>query len=257
MPLDLALDAHWASGYLLAMTRVAAFVVASPFLPKSIPMVGRAGFTMVAGLALSSTVPDLGLAGLVASVSVNVAVGLVLGFLTGLMLHVFTVAGDLLDVTSGLSVAAVFDPLTGGRGAVLGRTFSVAAMTLFLVVGGLGAVVRGLAASVDVIALDGAIRLHPDMITLVIDLSARLLVAGLELALPAVAALFLTEVVLGLAARFAPQANVLMLGLPVKVLVLLVTVGLVVVLFPEAMAGVLDGVERAFVQGIRGLHPGG
>lgn len=257
MPLDLAVDAHWASGYLLAMTRVAAFVVASPLLPRSVPVVGRAGFTMVVGFALATAVPDLALPALVAGVTVNVVVGLVLGFLTGMLLHLFTVAGDLLDVTSGLSVAGVFDPLTGGRGAVLGRTFSLGALTLFLVAGGLAAVVRGLGASVEVIALDGAIRMHADMITLAIDLSARLLVAGVELALPAVAALFLTEVVLGLAARFAPQANVLMLGLPVKVLVLLLTVGLVLLLFPEAMAGVFASMERTFVDGIRGLHPGG
>ena len=257
MGLDLALDAHWAAGFLLAMTRVAAFVVASPLLPQSVPMVGRAGFTVVVGLALTTSVPDLALTGLLGGMTVNVTVGLVLGFLTGLMLHLFTVAGDLLDVTSGLSIGAVFDPLTGDRGAVLGRMFPLAALTLFLVVGGLAAVVRGLAASVEVIALDGAIRMHTDMITLAVDLSAHMLVAGVELALPALAALFLTEVVLGLAARFAPQANVLMLGLPVKVLVLLVTASLVILLFPEAMAGLLEAVEQTFVDGIRGLHPGG
>lgn len=257
MGLDLALDANWATGYLLAMTRVAAFVVASPLLPQSIPVVGRAGFTLVVGLALSSSVPDLALTGLVGSMAVNVFVGLVLGFLTGMMLHLFTVAGDVLDVTSGLSIGAVFDPLTGDRGAVLGRMFPLAAMALFLVAGGLAALVRGLAASVEVIGLDGSVRMHTDMITLAIDLSAHLLIAGIELALPAVAALFLTEVVLGLAARFAPQANVLMLGLPVKILVLLLTAGLVVLLFPEAMAGLLEMVEATFVDGIRGLHPGG
>lgn len=257
MDLDLALNAHWASGYLLAMTRVAAFVVASPLLPKSIPVVGRAGFTMVVGLALTTAVPDLGVAGLLASVTINVAVGLILGFLTGIMLHVFTVAGDLLDVTSGLSVAAVFDPLTGGRGAVLGRMFPLAGLTLFLAIGGLAAVTRGLGLSVAAIPLDGAIRLHSDMIALSIDLTARLLVAGVELALPAVAALFLTEVVLGLAARFAPQANVLMLGLPIKILVLLLTTGLVILLFPEAMAGIMETIERTFVDVLRGLQPGG
>lgn len=255
--LDLTLDANWAIGYLLAMTRVAAFVVASPFLPKTIPMVGRVGFTVVVGLALTTAVPDPGLMGLVANATVNVAIGLVLGFLTGLMFHLFTVAGDFMDTTSALGVAAVFDPLTGGRSAPMGRLFPLAALALFLVVGGLGAVVRGLAASVDVIALDGSIRAHQDMITLAIDLTSRMLVAGVELALPVVAALFLTEVVLGMAARFAPQANVLMLGLPIKILVLLVTVGMAVLLFPEAMTGVLDVVERTFVDGLRGLHPGG
>jgi flagellar biosynthetic protein FliR len=238
------------------MIRVAAFVVATPMLPRSIPVVGRAGVVIVLGFALASPTPDTSLPALIAAAAVNIGVGLVLGFLTGVILHLFTVAGDILDVTSGLSVAAVFDPLTGDRGAVLGRLFPLAAVTIFLAVGGLGALVQGLAASVAVIPLDGAIRFNAGLIDVAVTVTGRILVAGVELALPAVAALFLSEVVLGLASRFAPQANVLMLGLPLKILVLLTTVPLVLLLFPEAMAGMMDVVDRTFVDGINGLRVG-
>lgn len=254
--MELALDAEWATGLLLAMIRVASFVVATPLLPRSIPVVGRAGVVVVLGLALASPAPDTSLAGLLAGAAVNVGVGLVLGYLTGVVLHLFTVAGTVLDVTSGLSVAAVFDPLTGDQGAVLGRILPLAAVTIFLAVGGLGALVQGLAASVAVIPLDGAIRLDAGLIDVAIGVTARLLVAGVELALPAVAALFLSEVVLGLASRFAPQANVLMLGLPLKIIVLLTTLPLVLLLFPEAVAGMMELIERSFVDGIGGLRAG-
>lgn len=252
--MDLALDAEWIAGLLLAMTRVAAFVVATPMLPRSIPMVGRAGVVVVLGFALTSPMPDTSVAALLGAATVNVGIGLVLGYLTGVVLHLFAVAGDLLDVTSGLSVAAVFDPLTGDRAAVLGRMLPLAAVTIFLAVGGLGALVQGLAASVAVIPLDGAIRLDAGLIDVAIGVTGRLLVAGVELALPAVAALFLSEVVLGLASRFAPQANVLMLGLPLKIIVLLTTAPLVLLLFPEAMAGMMEMTERMFVDGINGLR---
>ncbi|MEX0834450.1 MAG: flagellar biosynthetic protein FliR [Nitriliruptor sp.] len=252
--MELALDAHWASGYLLAMIRVSAFVVATPLLPRSIPVVGRAGVVIVLGFALTSPMADTSVPALFGAAGVNVAVGLLLGFLTGVVLHLFTIAGDALDVTSGLSVAAVFDPLTGDRGAILGRLFPLAAVTIFLAVGGLGALVEGLAASVTAIPLDGAVRFDPGLVGVAIAITGRLLVAGVELALPAIAALFLSEVVLGLASRFAPQANVLMLGLPLKIILLLVTVGLVLLLFPEAMAGMMEMIERAFVDGIDGMR---
>lgn len=252
--MELALDAEWAAGLLLAMTRVAAFVVATPMLPRSIPVVGRAGVVVVLGFALTAPMPGTSLTALLAAAVVNAGVGFVLGYLTGVILHLFTVAGDALDVTSGLSVAAVFDPLTGDRGAVLGRLFPLAALTIFLAVGGLGALVRGLAASVVAIPLDGAIRLDPGLIDVAVRVTGQLLVSGVELALPAIAALFLSEVVLGLASRFAPQANVLMLGLPLKVIVLLTTAPLVLLLFPEAMAGMMEVIERTFVDGIDGLR---
>lgn len=254
--MELSIDAAWASGYVLAMTRVAAFVLASPLVPRSLPLPGRLGFVVVVGLALTGPLADTGLPVLLSSVAVNVAIGLLLGWLTGVVLHLFTVAGDLLDVTSGLSVGMVFDPLRGGQGAVLGRLFPLSAVTIFLAVGGLGALVRGLHASVVAVPLDGSIRVHAGMVQLAIEVTARLLVAGVELALPAAAALFLGEVVLGVASRFAPQANVLMLGLPLKILILLGTLGLVVALFPEAMAGVFDTVGDTFRDAIAGLTPG-
>ena len=45
-----------------------------------------------------------------------------------------------------------------------------------------------------------------------------MLVAAVEMAMPALAALFVAEVVLGIASRFAPQANIFLLGLPAKVI---------------------------------------
>lgn len=254
--MDLTLDASWAVGYLLAMIRVAAFVAATPMLPRSIPVVGRAGVVVVVGLALASPIPAGDVAALLGGATVNLAIGLVLGYLTGVVLHIFTVAGDILDVTSGLSVAAVFDPLTGGRGSVLGRMFPLVAVTIFLAIGGLPALIEGLGASVAVVPLDGAVRMDAGLIDVAIAVTGHVLVAGVELALPAVASLFLSEVVLGLASRFAPQANVLMLGLPLKIIVLLTTVPLVLLLFPEALAGMLDLVDQGFLDGINGLRAG-
>jgi len=39
-------------------------------------------------------------------------VGAVLGYMTGLILRLFIVAGGLIDFTSSLSAAQIFDPLT-------------------------------------------------------------------------------------------------------------------------------------------------
>ena len=60
-------------------------------------------------------------------------------------------------------------------------------------------------------------------------------------------ALFAAEVVLGIAARFAPQANVFLVGLPLKIITALSTVWLVVLLFPETFTGTLQVIERSFV----------
>ena len=74
--------------------------------------------------------------------------------------------------------------------------------------------------------------------------------------MPALAALFMTEVVLGIASRFAPQANVFLIGLPAKIIAALASVGAVVLLVPETMDGVLTIIGDTFRDAIASFRIG-
>lgn len=252
--MNLALDVEWASGLLLAMTRVAAFVVATPLMPRAVPVVGRAGVVIVLGYFLADPLSGpVGLDLLLAASVSNAVVGLTLGYLTGIVFHLFPIAGGIVDVTSGISVGAVFDPSLGDTGAVFSRLFTITALTAFFVIGGVETLVRGLATSIDVVPLDGAIGFEAGLATVAVTLVGRMMIAGIELALPVLTAIVLAEVVLGLASRFAPQANVFLLGLPLKLIATFATVAVVMLAFPETLGAMLDGIDRTFVHGLRGL----
>lgn len=252
--LDLALDARDLVGLLLALTRVGGFVVASPLLARVVPLPGRLAVVVTVGLFLASppaATPTL--FELLALAAGNAVVGLVLGFLTGVLFQLFAVAGGLVDLTSGLAVAALFDPTRGEQAAVFARLFSLLALALFFALGGLQLLVRGLALSVAALPLDAGLAPGPGLADTALELTSRLLLLGTELALPVLAALFLVEVVLGLASRLAPQANVFLLGIPAKLLLTLAVVSSSLLLFP----GVLDGLTRAigdtFADALRAL----
>jgi len=57
---------------------------------------------------------------------------------------------------------------------------------------------------------------------------------------PAIAALFVVEVLLGIASRFAPQANGFLLGIPAEIATALASVSAVLLLVPETMDGALN-----------------
>ena len=61
------------------------------------------------------------------------------------------------------------------------------------------------------------------------------MIAAVEIAAPLLAALFLTEVALGLLSRAAPQMNVFIMGFPVKILLTLALVGLTLPVLPGAI----------------------
>ncbi len=250
---SLLLEPAAMAGLVLSMIRVGAFAVSSPIL-RAFPTTGRVAFSLAVGLALAE--PALAapsLSELVAAVAVNVTIGLVLGFLTGLVFYLFQVAGALVDITSGLNAGQVFEPITGTSNTVLSRGFMATAIVLWLVLGGDRLAVEGLAATVAAIPLDGSISLAPGLADVAVRISATMLRAAVELAMPALAALFLTEVGLGIATRFAPQANVFSLGLPGKLLAAMLSVGLVFAAFPSAVDGALDSTRDTIVTVIRGL----
>ena len=241
-------------GLLLAITRVSGFVVASPIFPRSIPMIGRMAVVLTLGFFLAEPV-DLGedIPGLVNAAITNAAIGIALGFLTGIMFHLFAVAGGLMDFSSGMSTGAIFDPSLGEQSSTFQRMFTQAGLVLFYVLGGLRLVAQGMALSVKAIALDGGISPDGSLANIAVELVVRMIGVGLEIALPALAALFLIEVVFGIASRFAPEANVFMLGLPAKMLAAFGTVGVVILIFPEAMDGLLATVTDTFQDTLAGL----
>ncbi len=253
----LTIDPGWVTGAILAVTRVAAFIVLFPLLGRTMPPTARLAFAVAIGLALARPVPALLEVGdLVAAAAINLAVGAALGWLVGLVLHTFAVAGGILDLVSGLMVSQVFDPLMGQSGGVWTRMFNLVGMTLFVVIGGLGLIVTALFASVEVIPLTATLAPVGGLGEFAITQVSRVVRAGVELALPIMGVMLMLELALGLAARFAPQANVFLLGLPAKLLTAITVVGSAWVLFPELMDQIQSGFARDVQVVLRGLTAG-
>jgi flagellar biosynthetic protein FliR len=250
---ELTFDPMALAGYALAMARVGAFAASSPFI-KAFPRTGRYAFTLAVGMSLKQPLPPTtGVSQLVAWAGVNIAIGLILGFLTGILLHAFEVAGALIDIMSGLNVSQVFDPLTGNHNAVMAKAFNMTAVSIWLILGGHRLAVESLAATVRLIPLDGSIRLSSSLAEVATELVAAMLRAAIELGLPSIAALFVAEVAFGLAAKFAPQANVFAIGLPAKLVAALASVGLVFAGFPTAVSASIESTRDLVVTTMRGL----
>ncbi|MDH4118689.1 MAG: flagellar biosynthetic protein FliR [Acidimicrobiia bacterium] len=251
--METLIDVASMAGIVLSITRVGAFVAASPVL-RAFPVSGRMAYAFGIGLALAQpTTMPVTMSGFVVAMATNVGVGIVLGFLTGILLHAFEVAGSIIDLNSGLNASQIFDPLTGQSVSVFGRAFNLAAMTLWLVMGGDRLAIEGLAATTRVIPLDGALSFAPGLAETATTLVAQMLVAAVQLTIPTFAALLVAEVALGVASRFAPQANVFALGLPAKLAAALATVSLVVLAFPGAIDTSMSATRDIVVTTVRGL----
>jgi flagellar biosynthesis protein FliR len=251
--------------FLLALVRGTAWLsFAPPFSSPAVPRTVR--FALAVGLALAVTsqfATTTGLGGAtglsaltsgayIADLVVQVATGCALGFMTSLLMSVVSAAGSLTDMTSGLSAATTFDPISGTSNPVTANTYNVLLTTLLFATGGDLLIVKGFLTSFRAVGLTTR-DVHLLGATLMSELGF-FFVAAVEIAAPVPGAMFLAYVAMGLLTRSAPQLNVMSLGFALNIALCIVVVAACLPMLPGAVSTL---VYRAVTDslGVLGLHP--
>ena len=229
--------------FLLALVRASAWiVVAPPFNNRMIPAQVKAGISAALALAMAPKLAphinvNLDTPALIGAITVQVAVGLTLGFLANLLLSAVQTAGSFIDLFGGFTVNHAYDPMSNATATMMSRVYQLLMVTLLFALDGHLLMVRGFMSSFDAI---GATGLHVGGLQdLLLKDFGMFFVAALEIAAPLLGALFLSEVVLGLLSRAAPQLNVLALGFPLKILLTISLVSLCLPILPDAVSRLL------------------
>jgi flagellar biosynthetic protein FliR len=132
-------------------------------------------------------------------------------------MRALSLAGRLVDVQVGFGIAQVFDPLTRSQVPVLSAAFGLLAAVFFFVIDGHHALLRGIAYSVERFPVGRggtpAAAAEP-----LLRGMAALFALGFALAAPIVLGLVLMEFALGVVSRNLPQMNMLVMGIPVKII---------------------------------------
>lgn len=248
----MAVDITLLGTFLMVLARTSAWVMAAPvFGIRGAGAPGRLGLSLALSVFLTplvaphasvpaDTVP------FVAVAAGQIVVGLALGWVTGLLLHAFEVAGHLIDLSSGFSVGTILDPVSGVQAAVFSRFTNLLFVVLFFATGSHETVLEGFVRSFQAVPAGHLVLFGggTDVPGGVGGAVAVLMVAALEVGAPVLGALFLTEVVLAVAARFAPHANVFLVGLPAKVLVTLLAMGSALVFLPGRVTSLVEASVR-------------
>lgn len=231
--------------FLLVLARTGAWVITAPVLSaRGMSPIGRLAAAVALALFVTPLMDGVSapeeLPAYLTAVLAQVAIGLVLGFLTNLLFAAFEVAGSLADLSGGFSFAQIVDPLSGQPAAAFSRLFTVCFSAIFFVSDAYQVVLGGFVQSFQGLPLDHLPSLADGTAGALGHAATRVMLSALEVAAPLLGVLFLTDVALGLAARFVPQANAMALAMPVKTLVALAAAGATLALLPAHAARLLD-----------------
>jgi len=149
-------------------------------------------------------------------------IGVLLGFVAYLFFTVVQIAGSFIDMQMGFGIANVVDPMTGAQSPIFGSFKYMIAMLLFFTLNGHHYLLMGIMDSYEAIPLDNSFfeRIaHGSPTELLTKSMSTAFTLAFQMAAPIVAAMFLVDIALGILAKTAPQFNVFVIGMPLKIIV--------------------------------------
>lgn len=170
----------------------------------------------------------IGVVAFVIAIGKELLIGTIAGYAADLVFGVIRMAAEAMGIGSGFSSSRIFNPAIGDTSSSYDQLFILIATMYFLVIDGHHVVLIAIQRLFEMIPIQGAISLSDP--TVILQMTSQMIQAGIQLSLPILAALLLTDLSLGLLARITPQIQVYFLGLPLKIGVSLVAMGLVLVM---------------------------
>lgn len=229
--------------FLLIFVRTTGIFVISPFFGiENTPNLLKIAFSFILSTLLTLSL-NVGTTYLETSFFILVfkelIIGLLIGFISYSFFTTFYVMGQIIDMKIGFGMVNVVDPQHRIQVPVMGNFYYILAFLLFMSINGHHSIINGLVDSYDFIPIGNFYPITEDGLFL-IDIVSEVFSIGFKLSVPVVVTIFLIDVLLGILARTIPQMNVFVVGLPLKILVGLLIVGISVPVFYKLVPVVFD-----------------
>jgi flagellar biosynthetic protein FliR len=238
--------------FFLALLRGTAFLYfCPPFSNNMIPFLAKTGIAGGLAVAAVPTVSHdalpMSTPALIEALVIQIAVGALMGFVVQLFVGAVQGAGAIIDQFSGLNLPPAIDPLNLDQSPLLAQLYEWMATVLIFVSGAYLLLAQGFVRSFAAVGTTVPERDIQQLPTFLSSDLVSFFAASAEIAAPLVAVVFVAQILLGLLAKSAPQANVFVLGFPLQILLVLGGLGLAVVALPSDVSNlVARGVSQLF-----------
>jgi flagellar biosynthetic protein FliR len=197
------------------LTAPAASEAAVPRLVKIVLTLALA-FLMAPLVQVPAELSIFSAAGMLSAV-LELLIGVSIGMVVYLAFEALVFAGQSISLTMGLGFATLVDPQRGAQTPVLGQMFMIFGILTYLAINGHLLLLGALAESFHTLPI-GAAHVDKNFLLSVVLWGARVFDTGLLIALPAVIALVIVNLALGVVTRAAPQLNLFGIGFTITLL---------------------------------------
>jgi flagellar biosynthetic protein FliR len=243
--------------FLLSLFRSAGLIATAPVLShNALPLQVKFAFSVVLAILVFPFVKPAGyaspssLTGLLAVGGSEFLLGALIGFMFHLVFMGVQFAGGIIGFQVGFAIVNVIDPTTSESVSLIGEFQFLLATLLFLMMNGHHAVLSGFVDSFRLVPMT-TVQLQFQSADEMIRLSSGVFVIAVKIAAPVMLALLLTDCALGILSRTVPQMNIFIVGIPLKIVLGLLVMGMTLphfsYVFQNAIAKLQDSLSSLIV----------
>ena len=208
--------------FMLVFGRAAGLIVSAPFWgSRAVPLVVRVWVSLLLAIAtypLAQVVPLPGgitLLSLFMALAGEIFLGLMLGWIAQLLFAAMRLAGQEMEIKSGLGLIQLVDPHEGGQNGVFAAFLELTAGLIFFAMNGHHLLIQALAASYKVFPLGGE-KFFTRVLEGLVGSTGEVFSIALRVSAPVIVGLILSDIVLGILSRAIPQMNVFIVAQPLQ-----------------------------------------
>ena len=187
----------------------------------------------------------------------EVMTGIILAMIVNICFDFIKFAGAWMDTHIGLSMINLFDASSQSTSTLLSNIFHWIGIMVFFLIDGHYMLIKSLIESFQVVSL-GTTIIYQETINQVFLSISQYFIIGLKIAIPIVLIIIIADVCMGLVSRSVPQLNVMILGMPLKILVgfLCIIIAMPILvkfiisafnLIPEIFRGIYGAIPLVFI----------
>jgi len=218
----------WFAAFIFPLARILALIASAPILgnrqvPARIKVALAFAITVIVAptLDIPTDLDPASAQGLLVLVQ-QIMAGLVMGFAIRLVFTAVEMTGDLAGMQMGLGFATFYDPQNASYLPVLAQFLGIIAALTFLAMDGHLYMLAALADSFHSFPISATPPSAGAFRTLV-EWGGAMFSHAVQLALPLIGALLITNLALGILTRSAPQLNIFAVGFPITLAVGFIT----------------------------------
>ncbi len=202
------------------LTRILSMIASAPILGNpSIPVRVKLALAVMVTLlvvpTLNEPVPQIDPASGIGILILmqQIMIGVAIGFIMRIVFVAVEMAGEIIGLQMGLGFAIFFDPQSSSQVPLIGRFLGVIASLAFIAIDGHLVMIAIISQSFHTLPI-GPTGITESTFTVLANWGGEIFKSGLQLSLPVLTALLITNLALGILTRAAPQLNIFAVGFP-------------------------------------------